>query len=220
MTRCLYLHGFASGPGSTKGMAFAADFGRRGQTVERLDLRTPSLPHLRVSAMLAHVLAVIGDGGEPVVLIGSSLGGLTAARAAVRSPAVKALVLLAPAWKLVTRWPERLGGRAWAAWKERGWLEIHDHAEKRPAQIDFGFAEDALAMEAEDAGWPPAVVPTWIAHGTGDDTVDVGLSRAWAAEMDGVTLVELDDDHQLVASLPVILPAAWAFLAPWLAPPG
>ncbi len=215
--RALYLHGFASGPGSAKGVAFADDFARRGALVERLDLRTPSLERLRSSRMLEHVLDVIGDRG-PVVLIGSSLGGLTAARVAARSSAVKALVLMAPAFRLVERWRARLGEDAWMAWRTEGWLAIHDHVTRQPTRVDAGFAEDAAALDAVDDGWPPAVVPTWIAHGRADDVVDVELSRAWAAQP-GVTLRELDDDHQLVSSLPVILPAAWAFLAPWLAPP-
>lgn len=215
--RCLYLHGFASGPGSSKGRAFAADFARRGVEVECLDLRVPSLEHLRPSAMIERVLETIGDRG-PVVLIGSSLGGLTAARVAARSPAVQALVLMAPAFRFAARWRERLGDAAWQAWRADGYLAIHDHAEKREARVDFGFAEDALALDALDDGWPPAVVPTWIAHGRGDDTVDVALSRAWVAGASAASLLELDDDHQLLASVPQILPLAWDFLAPWLAP--
>jgi pimeloyl-ACP methyl ester carboxylesterase len=226
MTRCLYLHGFASGPGSTKGRAFAEDFGRRGVDVELLDLRLPSLEHLRPSAMIARVLASIadkdGDGrrddDDGVVLIGSSLGGLTAARVAVRSPAVKAVVLMAPAFRLVERWRERMGEDAWRAWHSEGWLAIEDHAEKKPARVDVGFVEDALALDGRDGGMPPAVVPTWIAHGREDETVDIGLSRTWVAEAAApASLLELDDDHQLVSSLPTILPAAWEFLAPWLA---
>jgi predicted esterase YcpF (UPF0227 family) len=177
--RCLYLHGFASGPESTKGVAFAEDFGRRGVEVERLDLRVPSLEHLRPSAIIDHVVEAIGDRG-PVVLIGSSLGGLTAARVAARSSSVRALVLLAPAFRLIERWRERLGEEAWQAWQRDGWLAIHDHATKREARVDFGFAADAMALDAMDGGWPPPVVPTWVAHGRGDDTVDIALSRAWA----------------------------------------
>jgi pimeloyl-ACP methyl ester carboxylesterase len=206
--RCLYLHGFASGPASSKGRALAADFAVRGVDVELLDLRIPSLAHLRPSAMIEHVLATIGERG-PVVLVGSSLGGLTAARVAARSPAVEALVLLAPAFCFAERWRQRLG--------DDGWLEVQDHAEKRPAKVDFAFFEDALALDALDGGRPPAEVPTWVAHGRADDVVDIERSRQWVASSGGkASLLELDDDHQLLSSLPVILPRAWGFLAPWL----
>jgi hypothetical protein len=212
--RCLYLHGFASGPGSSKGVALAADFAARGASVERLDLRVPSLAHLRPSLMIERTLAAIGDGGS-LALVGSSLGGLTAARVAARSPAVRALVLLAPAFRLVERWRARLGDEAWAAWHASGWLAVYDHAERREARVDFGFVEDALALDAHDGGWPPAVVPTWIAHGRADEVVDIELSRAWVAAAPAsapASLLELDDDHQLLSSLPAILPRAWDFL--------
>lgn len=212
--RCLYLHGFASGPGSAKGVAFERAFAAHGVAVERLDLRIPSLAHLRVSKMIEHVVARIGD--EPAVLIGSSLGGLTAARVAARSARVRALVLMAPAFQLAARWRERLGDDGWRAWEASGWLEIHDHAERRPARVDFGFAEDALALDAEDGGWPAVRVPALVFHGTRDEVVDVAASRTWVARAEDAALVELDDGHELVASLPEIVPRAWAFLAPAL----
>ncbi len=46
--RWLYLHGFASGPGSAKGMRLAKHYAEMGVTVERLDLRRPSMEHLRL----------------------------------------------------------------------------------------------------------------------------------------------------------------------------
>src|SRR4051794_36524174 len=96
--RFLYLHGFASGPHSTKGLAVAAHYQRRGLAVERLDLRVPSFEHLRLSAMIETVRGAIGGERERAVLFGSSLGGLTACRVAERDPRVCALVLMAPAF--------------------------------------------------------------------------------------------------------------------------
>lgn len=210
--RCLYLHGFASGPGSAKGVAFAEAFARHGVLVERLDLRVPSLERLRLSRGIDRVVAAVGD--QPAVLIGSSLGGLTAARVAERVPAVQALVLLAPAFRMAERWVARLpdGG---AAWRRDGWLEVFDHVTRQPARVDAGFLDDAAAV---DVGWPVVTVPTWIAHGTRDDVVDVALSREFCARTPAARLVELDDGHELIASLPTILDQAWRHLAPWLAP--
>src|SRR5690242_15152243 len=102
--RFLYLHGFASGPESTKARAIAAHYAAKGIDVERLNLRLPSLEHLRLSAMIGEVRARIGGARDRAVLIGSSLGGLTACRLAEDDARVSALVLLAPAFRFVERW--------------------------------------------------------------------------------------------------------------------
>lgn len=209
--RFLYGHGFASGPDSTKGRAFERHFAARGTPIERLDLRVPSLEHLRLSAMIEVVRAAIGGERDRAVVIGSSLGGLTAARAAERDPRVCGLVLLAPAFQLVARWRSQLGP-AWDEWRQTGWREIHDHATNGPARVDFGFVLD---VEAIDAGWPDVRVPTLILHGTRDDVVPVEHSRAFAAGKRHVRLVELDDGHELVASIPTLLAEAERFLAPF-----
>ena len=79
-----YLHGFASSVQSNKARAFVGWGREHDVTVNALDLRVPSLEHLRFSAILAKVRDAIADQGElgRAVLIGSSLGGLTACRVA------------------------------------------------------------------------------------------------------------------------------------------
>jgi hypothetical protein len=221
--RLLYLHGFASGPSSYKGLAVAARYAEIGVAVERLSLRVPSFEHLRLSAMIDTVRAAIGGERERVVLFGSSLGGLTACRVAERDPRVAALVLLAPALRFGERWRPRLGEEAWRAWEESGWLEVDDHAEKRRGRVDFGFMRDAMEVDAAGGGWPDVRVPTLILHGRGDAVVDVELSRAFSVDKRHVRLVEVDDGHELAASLARILAEADTFLAPFfgrLAAPG
>lgn len=211
--RFLYLHGFASGPRSTKGMKFAEHLAARGIELERLDLRVPSFEHLRLSAMLDVVQRALGDDPrERAVVFGSSLGGLTAARAAERDPRITALVLLAPAFQLVQRWQVALGP-AFADWQRTGWREVLDYTTGQPARVDFGFVEDAARI---DVGFPDVRVPTLILHGIHDDVVPVDPARRFAAGKRHVRVIELDDGHELVASLPRLLAEADAFLAPWL----
>ena len=214
--RFLYLHGFASGPSSTKGVAFTDHFAARGLRIERLDLRLPSLEHLRVSAGIAATRAAIGDQQDRAVLIGSSLGGLTAARVAALDARVCALVLMAPAFCLSERWRARLGEAGFARWRDSGWLEIDDFATREKARVDFGFYEDAAALDRSDGGCPDLRVPTLIVHGRFDQIVDVELSRAFAADRRHVRLVELDDRHELTATVPQILNAAEELLRPFL----
>lgn len=210
--RYLYLHGFASGPRSTKGMAFAQHYAARGIEVERLDLRVPSFEHLRLSAMIDTTRAALGGDRDRTVVFGSSLGGLTAARVAERDPRVTALVLLAPAFQLIERWRELLGD-GFAAWQRTGWREVLDYTTGQPARVDFGFAEDAARV---DVGYPDVRVPTLVLHGTRDEVVSIEHSRRFATGKRHVHLVELDDTHELVASLPALLAEADAFLRPWI----
>lgn len=195
----LYLHGFASGKDSKKGVALAKHFAARGLALERLDLRVPSLEHLRLSSMMEKVRAALGGAEDRAVVVGSSLGGLTAARVAERDPRVVSLVLLAPAFQLATRWRERVGEAAWRDWEESGWLEVDDHATGGRSRVDFAFTRDVAGIDATP--FPNVLVPTLIVHGTRDEVVDVGLSRAFARDRPHVCLVEVDDGHELVASL-------------------
>jgi pimeloyl-ACP methyl ester carboxylesterase len=181
--------------------------------MERLDLRVPSLEHLRLSAMIRTVRDAIGGPSDRAVVMGSSLGGLTAARVAAEDPRVCALVLLAPAFRFAESWRRRIGPEGCRRWEAEG-LEIHDYARDRPARVDYGFLTDADAVESRGA--PDVRVPTLIVHGRRDETVDVAVSREWAAGRRNVRLVETDDGHELKASLPLIKAEADRFLAPFL----
>jgi len=206
----LYLPGFASGPSSTKAIAYADHFAARGITVDRMDLRKPSFEHLRLTAMIQHVRdSLRGD----AVLIGSSLGGLTAARVAERDDRVKALVLLAPAFRLVHRWQQQLGAE-WDEWKRTGWREVFDYSKGGPSKISFEFIEDALALGTD---LPNVMTKSLIMHGTRDETVPIEYSRELQKRHpDTATLIELDDGHQLLDSIPRLLAETDRFLAPYL----
>lgn len=208
MTSWLYLHGFGSSPASSKARAFVAWGEARGIAVKALDLRVPSLQHLRFSAITRRVRDAI-DG--PVVLIGSSLGGLTACRVAEEEPRVAALFLMAPAFRLAERWRLRLGEEAWERWRKTDALAITDYATGLETTVDHGFVQELAEL---DPGFPEVSVPTCIVHGTRDDVVDVDLSRTWARGRENVRLVEVDDGHELGASIPRVLEEATAFFTP------
>lgn len=101
--RCLYLHGFKSGPASTKAQQTQAFFDAHGAGQQ---IQIPQLPHEPSSACeLAeqHYRALVDEvGNENCLLIGSSLGGYYATylqeklggRAALINPAVKPYELL------------------------------------------------------------------------------------------------------------------------------
>lgn len=218
--RWLYLHGFASGPESFKGVALAAHYARQGVHLERLNLRQPSLEHLRLSAMMRTVREALGGERDRSILFGSSLGGLTACRVAEEDARVCALVLLAPALQALTQLRRRTGEEGLRRWRETGWMEIRDHAEKRQTRIDFGYVPDLEAVDSRSGGWPEVRVPTLLIHGRQDDICDIDVSRQWARGKRHVRLVEVEDNHELVASLTLIAAEADAFLRPFLGSAG
>jgi pimeloyl-ACP methyl ester carboxylesterase len=210
--RFLYLHGFGSGRDSAKGVALEAHYAARGVALERLDLRVPSLEHLRLSAMIATTRAAIGDASDRAVIFGSSLGGLTAARVAAEDARVCALVLLAPAFGMASHYRARIGDAAWNEWQATDRLEIDDYALQRKTTLDFGFAEDLLAIDAARGEIPDVRVPTLIVHGRADSVVPIEGSRAYAAQRRWVRLVEVDDEHELTRSVARIAAEADDFL--------
>lgn len=73
--------------------------------------------------------------------------------------------------------------------------------------MHWGFYEEALRVPA----WPEVPCPTRIVHGTRDAVVPVGSSRRYAAARPHVTLVEVDDAHELAASLDLVAAETLAF---------
>ncbi len=212
MLQLLYCHGFASSPLSSKGRALASLF----PEMQRLDLRVSDRHRLRLSAMIDVVRAAIPEGGRALA-VGSSLGGLTVARAAERDPRIVGVVLIAPAFRLVPRWRVRTGEPAWEKWKAEGTMRYVDHAAPNGhLDVDFGFVEDAMRTDGDDAPedaqskvgkgprWPDVLVPTTILHGTRDVVVEPELSRTYAATRPFVKHLETDDDHQMNASVEMI----------------
>ena len=214
--RWLYLHGFASGPESAKGVALAAHYARQGIHLERLNLRRPSLEMLALSAMLHTVREALGGERDRAILFGSSLGGLTACRMAEEDARVCALVLLAPALRAPEQMRRTVGEARLRQWRETGWMETTDYAEKRQTRVHYGFLQDLDAVEARSDGWPDVRVPTLLIHGRQDATVDIHYSRVWARDKRHVRLVEVEDGHELVNSLDRIAAEADDFLRPFL----
>ena len=207
MRRVLYLHGFASGPGSRKGRAFDAYLGERGFGVERLDLRLPDRNALRVSAMIAHTSKQLD--GDPTILIGSSLGGLVASHVAAARTDITHCVLMAPAFRFAERWRESLGAARVAAWQAGEPLIVDDHAGGPPLRVDYGFYVDAASV---DADMPDLAMPTCVLHGRRDEVVPIEGSHAFVKANPTAKLVELDDDHPLTSSIDVMLPMVADFL--------
>jgi hypothetical protein len=198
-----YLHGFASGPLSKKGLVLAERLRGRGVELRLPDLNRPSFSRLTVTGALEAVdelvAGVDADGGR-WRFVGSSLGGYVAARWAELHPdRVARLLLLCPGFDLLSRWPLLLGWETFARWERDGVIPLADGA-GRMTPVHWGFVEDARRHPP----FPEVPCPTRIVHGTRDEVVPVETSRRYAAARPHVTLHEVDDDHGLLASVDAI----------------
>ncbi|HYZ88217.1 MAG TPA: YqiA/YcfP family alpha/beta fold hydrolase [Myxococcales bacterium] len=199
--RYVWLHGFASGPESTKGRFVRDRLAERGKRLEIPDLNQPAFRDLTVTRMVGAIDALLG--GERAVLFGSSLGGYTAATwSALRARRVASLILLAPAFDLARRWKTRTGEAELRRWRAKGESLFDHYALGRKEPLAISFLDDADRYDA----FPLPDAPTLVLQGKRDDVVTPDLAREFvrrmrAADRD-VQLVELDDGHELTADLP------------------
>jgi hypothetical protein len=204
----LYLHGFASSSASTKASYFAARLAELGVPMACPDFNAPDFRTLTMTRMLGRLEQEIGH--SHAALIGSSLGGTLAILAAQKMPAlVDRLVLLAPAVMFAKPGHHLLPPERVDEWRRRGSLPFFHYGENAERDLDVGFYEDSLRYDAFNA---PVVQPTLIFQGTRDASVDYRTVERYASLRPGVTLSLLDDDHQLIASLPRIWDGTRAFL--------
>jgi pimeloyl-ACP methyl ester carboxylesterase len=132
--------------------------------------------------------------GEPVVLMGSSMGGYIAALYAARHPeAVEKLVLLAPAFQFPTRWRARYSAKDLELWRVQGTIPFFHYGFKEERPLGFQIVEDAAKYEDEPAFRQPALV----LHGRKDEVVPASLSKVFAEGHPNVTLRLVDSGHEL-----------------------
>ena len=207
MIRVLYLHGFASGPGSSKARFFRDRLQTAGAQVEVLDLAAGDFEHLTITGQLAVIARAARD--EAVSLIGSSMGGYLAALYAQRHPETARVVLLAPAFGFARRWAERLGPQAVEEWRRSGSIEVFHYADNRHRALSYGLLEDGAGYE----DYPDFRQPALIFHGAQDDVVPARYSQEFASTHPSVCLEVLDSGHELLNMLEYMAPKVTGFLS-------
>lgn len=196
----LYLHGFASGPRSAKGLALGRRIGDAAASYAIPDLEGGDFLNLTMDGIQARALAAIAglpSDGRPVMLVGSSLGGYTAALLAARGrlPArVAGLLLIAPAFGFTARWAGLLGADGVAEWRTAGRRLFFHHGRERDEWLSTAFLDSCAALP-EVPG--PSTIPMAIVHGRQDETVDWRLSRAYADQAAPCEYHLVQGDHRL-----------------------
>jgi pimeloyl-ACP methyl ester carboxylesterase len=205
-----YLHGFASSPNSTKVGYFRDRLREHGIDVRCPDFNQPDFANLTLTRMVEQLGAELARTPAPATLIGSSLGGTLAVLAAATFPArIDRLVLLAPAVMFAKPGHHLLPPERVDEWRRRGALPFFHYAYNEERDLNFAFYDDSLRHDAFSA---PFAQPTLVFQGLRDASVDYRTVEAFAKPRPNVTLSLLDDDHQLIASLPRMWTDMRAFL--------
>lgn len=197
----LYLHGFASSPQSTKAIYLRDRLSSLKIPLTIPDLNQGDFSHLTITRQIKQVAAEFPPNSMPVTVIGSSLGGLTAAWVGEKYPQVQRLVLLAPAFEFLTHWLLRLGEEQLQQWQTEQYLPVYHYGEKRSLPLHYQFVTDAAQYQDEQLQRP---IPTLLLHGRHDEVIPIAASRNYAASRPWVKFIELEDDHSLGNVLPEI----------------
>ncbi|HNB21592.1 MAG TPA: YqiA/YcfP family alpha/beta fold hydrolase [Candidatus Melainabacteria bacterium] len=206
-----YLHGFGSSPSSQKAVRFKEMLEADGASVEIPDLNFPTFKEMTLSTQLELLENKIQKlpSDIPLVLFGSSMGGLLASLLAQRINTISALVLLAPGFGIARRWKEFVTADEYDRWQQTGEHHFYHHAHDSLMPLGYEFARVMESMQTEDL---TVELPCLVFHGLHDTTVPVEESKKFADLNQSVDLRILDDDHQLLNSLEHMLVESRIFL--------
>ncbi len=192
----IYLHGFASGPGSAKAIFFQEKFRGLGINLLIPDLNKPDFQSFSLSRNIHTVSQLLPPAPAPVILIGSSFGGLTAAWVAQQYPQVSKIILLAPAFEFLAAWLPVIGTQV-QQWQAQGYLNVEHHAYGKTMPLSYSFITDQQNYEENELTHP---VPTYIFHGDQDEVIPVNASLRFQEHRPWVAVKVLRGDHGLLGN--------------------
>lgn len=202
--RIIYLHGFASSPQSSKAQYFA----ERIPDLIIPDLNQNDFGHLTISRQIKQIQPLLT---EPSYVIGSSLGGLTAAILAEQFPEIiKKIVLLAPAFKFTQNWHSLLGEATIKKWEIETYLPTFHYSYQQTIPLHYDFICDA--EQYSNCNFVNTV-PTLILHGISDEVIPITVSEEYAQHKPWVKFISLASDHSLGNCLPTLWEKTQEFLA-------
>jgi alpha-beta hydrolase superfamily lysophospholipase len=218
----LYLHGFGSSQGGQKARFFRQVAGAAGLGFCSFDFQGHggsggAMRELSISRNLEDTAAIYAElerrGGGPVILLGSSMGGLTALwYAALHPKHVRAVLTIAPALDMGRTFADRLGKTTLERWEAQGVMTIE--TEVTQSELGWGYVEDLrryttiqLARRLER--------PVLVLQGKHDTSVSWqgAVEFFTSARHDQLELhLFADGDHRLAGRLPQLWTLMQSFL--------
>jgi len=205
MTEFIYLHGFASGPNSSKAQVFKKRFEKLNITFYVPDLQEDDFENLTLSRQIRLVQNIIDrDKRKKFGLIGSSMGGYLASLIAQTRDSVKALYLMAPGFNFLNRWRETLN----LSKSTQDLIPVFHYRYNKEVLLNTNLFRDAEIWESLPL---KRKIPTLIVHGLHDNTVDIQESRKFVSAHPGCELKELESDHSLLSCMDWIVEDCLSF---------
>lgn len=188
-----YLHGFASSPRSTKARQLFDRFQSVHLSLEIPDLNQNDFQHLTLSRQIQQVTNLLPK--EPVTLVGSSFGGLTAAWIAQQNRQVDRVILLAPAFNYLDHWLPTFVPSQLERWRSGEPILIYHYGVGESLPLNYEIVSDLAKYDEKQL---ERAIPTLVLHGIHDKVIPIAQSRLYATARSWVELIELESDHSLV----------------------
>lgn len=205
MTEFIYLHGFASGPGSNKAKAFKKRFDELGISIHVPDLQQGDFENLTLTGQIELVQGIIDKKKDKKFgLIGSSMGGYLASLIAQTRESVQALFLMAPGFNFLNRWRKKLD----ISKTTDELIPVFHYRYNKEVRLNTYLFRDAETWESLPLD---RKIPTFIVHGLHDETIDIEESRNFVREKSFCSLKELDSDHGLLSCIDSIIEDSLGF---------
>ena len=205
MTEFIYLHGFASGPGSNKAKAFKKRFDELGISIHVPDLQQGDFENLTLTGQIELVQGIIDKKKDKIFgLIGSSMGGYLASLIAQTRESVQALFLMAPGFNFLNRWRKKLD----ISKTTDELIPVFHYRYNKEVRLNTYLFRDAETWESLPLD---RKIPTFIVHGLHDETIDIEESRNFVREKSFCSLKELDSDHGLLSCIDSIIEDSLGF---------
>ena len=205
MTEFIYLHGFASGPGSNKAKAFKKRFDELGISIHVPDLQQGDFENLTLTGQIELVQGIIDKNKDKsFALIGSSMGGYLASLIAQTRESVQALFLMAPGFNFLNRWRKKLD----ISKTTDELIPVFHYRYNKEVRLNTYLFRDAETWESLPLD---RKIPTFIVHGLHDETIDIEESRNFVREKSFCSLKELDSDHGLLSCIDSIIEDSLGF---------
>ena len=205
MTEFIYLHGFASGPGSNKAKAFKKRFDELGISIHVPDLQQGDFENLTLTGQIELVQGIIDKKKDKKFgLIGSSMGGYLASLIAQTRESVQALFLMAPGFNFLNRWRKKLD----ISKTTDELIPVFHYRYNKEVRLNTYLFRDAETWESLPLD---RKIPTFIVHGLHDETIDIEESRKFVREKSFCSLKELDSDHGLLSCIDSIIEDSLGF---------